>query len=227
MRALIAILLLVLLTNTGTAELTRPALTGPMVDPAGLLSADGRKAVERSAQKFLDVSDRWMVVIAAQSLAEIDVEGLQSMSRVPWSTRRRGEAIGIIYLTSPDSPGGRLLVVDPDWRKVAGQLWIPLFPQRIAQEFGELPFEQRVRSSAAYLAKNFPNKIAFLLPETRRIDPDSLAVARVLRKAFDWLFIFVIFYTFLRTVWPNRLKESDHDRQSEELRRLGKEPFRW
>lgn len=227
MRAAIAVLLLALLTNTGNARLITPALTGPVVDPAGLLSADGRKVVEQSAQKFRDVSGKWMVVIAVRSVADLDVESLQSMSRAPLSTRRRGEAIGIIYLTSPDSPGGWLLVVDPDWRKVAGQFWIPLFPQRIAQKFGELPFEQRVRSSAAYLAKNFPNKIDFLLPETRRIDPDSLAVARVLRKAFDWLFIFVVLYTFFRTVWPNRLKESDHDRQSEELRRLGKEPFRW
>jgi hypothetical protein len=226
-RALIAMLLIVLLTNTGNAELITPALTGPVVDPAGLLSTDGRKAVEQSAQKFMDASDKWMVVIAARSLAGPDVERLQSMSRAPWSTQRKGDAIGIIYLTSPDSPGGRLLVVDPEWRKVAGQFWIPLFPQRIAQEFGGLPFEQRARASAAYLAKNFPNKIAFLLPETRRIDPDSLAVARLLRKAFDGLFIFVVFYTFLRTVWPNRLKESDHDRQSEELRKLGKDPFRW
>jgi hypothetical protein len=226
-RGLFAILLFAIASGSAAGELAMPTLTGPVVDPTELLSADGRKAVEQSAQNFLDASDKWMVVIAARSLAEIDVEGLQSMSRAPWSTRRRGEAIGIIYLTSPDSPGGRLLVVDPDWRKVAGQLWIPLFPQRIAQEFGELPFDRRVRSSAAYLAKNFPNKIDFLLPETRRVDPDSLAVARILRKAFDWLFIFVIFYTFLRTAWPNRLKESDHDRQSEELRSLGKEPFRW
>jgi hypothetical protein len=106
-----------------------------------------------------------MVVIVARSLADLDVVGLQSMGRAPWSTRRRGEAIGIIYLTSPDSPGGRLLVVDPEWRKVAGQLWIPLFPQRIAQEFGELPFEQRVRSRAAYLAKTFPTRLLSCFPK--------------------------------------------------------------
>ena len=177
-------------------------LTGPVVDPSGLLSADSHKEIEASARVFLKTSDKWMAVVAVPELASVDFAALQSTSRAPWSTRRRGEALGIIYLVSPASRGGQLLVVDPDWRKVAGELWIPLF-------------------------ENFPNKINFLLPETRTIDPGSLAVARALRKAFDWLFIFVILYTFFRTIWPNRLKDSDRDERSEELRRLGKEPFRW
>ncbi len=220
-------MLAVLLGGSVATGSTIPELNGPVVDPSGLLSADGRKAVEKSAQAFLDASGKWMLVIAAPSLASLDLEALQSMSQAPWSKRRRGEALGIVYLATPDSPGGRLLVVDPDWRKLANERWIPLFPERIAQKFGELPFEKRVPASADYLAKIFPDKIKLLMPETRRISPGSLTVARYLRKAFDWLFIFVIFYTFLRTVWPNQLKDSDHDRASEEIRELGKEPFRW
>ena len=226
MKILRGILIVLFLAGQGAVAGTI-SLTGPAVDPSNLLSADSLAKIEASAREFLKSSDKWMAVAAVPDLAAVDVGALYATTRAPWSTRRRGEALGIVYLVSPASRGGQLLVVDPDWRKVAGELWIPLFPARIAEKFGALPFEQRAVASAAYLAANFPDKITFLMPETRRIDPDSLAVARILRRAFDWLFIFVILYTFFRTIWPNRLKDSDRDEQSEELRRLGREPPRW
>jgi len=219
---------LIALFLAGKVAVAAPVtLTGPVVDPSNLLSADTRTKIEQSAQAFLKASDKWMAVVAVPDLAAVDFEALYATTRAPWSTRRRGEALGIVYLVSPASRGGQLLMVDPDWRKVAGALWIPLFPARLAEKFGDLPLEPRAVASAAYLAENFPDKIDFLLPETRRIDPDSLAVARALRRAFDGLFIFVILYTFYRTIWPNRLKDSERDERSEELRRLGREPFRW
>lgn len=226
MRTVRGVLFAMFLAGQAAFSGTLP-LTGPVVDPSNLLSGDSREKIELSARAFLKASDKWMAVAAVPDLAAVDFGTLYATTRAPWSTRRRGEAIGIVYLVSPASRGGQLLVVDPDWRKVAGELWIPLFPARIAEKFGDLPLEQRAVASAAYLAENFPDKIKFLMPETRRIDPDSLAVARALRRAFDWLFIFVILYTFFRTIWPNRLKDSDRDEQSEELRRLGREPPRW
>ncbi len=168
-----------------------------------------------------------MVVVVAPETGDIDRATLLGITTAPWKGAGAGEPVGIVYIASPRSAGGELLVVDPDWRKVAGKLWIPLFPERLAQKFGALPFEQRLIGSAAYLAQHFPGKIEFLMPETRPVNPDELAVAGWLRLAFDCLFAFVMLYTVFRTIWPARLKPTDVDPQSQEIRRLTKEPFRW
>ena len=216
-------LALLLVSASARAE----KVSAPVVDPTGMLASGTRASVTHAAQEFYRASGKWMVVMVAPSISDLNSASLRTITKAPWQPADRADEIGIFYITSPQSRGGELLVVDPDWRKVAGHMWIPLFPQRLAEKFGDLPFEERVRESAAYLAEQFPQKIEFLMPETRRIDPASLAVARFLRKAFEWFFIFVMFYTVLRTLWPNELKDTDTDERSQEIRKLRDEPFRW
>lgn len=219
-----AILGVLLVTPVEAAVTT---VAAPVTDPDGLLSAETQEAVRKSAEAFRDATGKWMAVVALKSLSDADIAALQRPSNAGWSARRRGEPIGIVYLAAPQSRGGRVLVVDPDWKAVAHRDWIPLFDDRIGEKFGELAFSERVAAAAGYLVEQFPEKIAFLTPRKRRIDPSSLATARFLRQLFDWFFFAVLAYTVVRTLWPNRLKDSDRSNQAQEIRRIEKEPFRW
>ena len=192
----------------------------PLVDPANQLSVAAKANIEGSIAKFRALSGRWMVVIVLPR------------GRVPEFSKAERQnldpAIGIIYVTSPDDAAGRLLIVDPVWQKASPNQWTYLFPQRLAQKYGDEAFERRVVLSADYLARVFSDKIAFVLkPRGGKLSPESLRFSRGAYIGIEILGYFIIFFTAFRTFWPARLRDEDQDAFSNEIRRLKKERQIW
>lgn len=214
-------------TATTVSAASLPLSAGPVVDPAGLLSPASREEIRAAAAAFRDASGRWLVMVVVPRGTGLDPAAVEKIAREPWQDEGKAAAIGIIFATAPDNPTGMLLVVDPAWRAVARDAWITLFPQRLAQKYGEEPFEARVVHSARYLAAVFPEKIAFLSRPPDRIGEESVEFAENVMTVVKWFVYFIILFTFFRTIFPARLRPEDKDEFSNELRRLSKERRIW
>ena len=163
-----------------------------------------------------------MVVIV---LPKGQAPDLESMAEVPSTSP---DKVGIVYTTTPEDPAGHLFIVDPVWRMSLPAQWSYMFPNRLAQKYGAEPFERRVVLSAQYLAKVFPDKLAFVLkPRGGQLSPESLKFSRGAYLGIEILAYFIIFFTAFRTFWPARLRDEDTDAFSNELRRLKKERRIW
>ncbi|MBT5047265.1 MAG: hypothetical protein HOM58_02090 [Rhodospirillaceae bacterium] len=200
------------------------ASAGPLVDPEGLLSDSASAEIREVAEAFKEATGHWMVFVVASKLPEVDL----SQRFAPWERQAPRTPIGIVYAISPKEALGELTVIAPAWREVAGVGWIPLFPQRLLQKYGDAPFERRVVKSAQYLANTFPAKIAFLLkPDSGPISEESTEYARRIMKIIEYFCYFIILFTFYRTFFPARVRDEDTDDFSNELRRLKKERQIW
>jgi hypothetical protein len=196
-------------------------LRGSVDDAAGLLSPQGAAQVEAAAAAFKAATGRRMVVIVRPADS-----GSAAGSTPGQEAPRAG--VGIVYEVSPDDKGGRLRIVDPAWRGALPAQWSYLYPQHLAEKYGGAPFERRVVQSAQYLAAVLPDKIAFALkPRGEKLDPGSVRFARGSYIGLAILGYFIVFFTVFRTFWPSRLRDSDTDAFSNELRRLKKERQIW
>lgn len=201
-----------------------PSLTGPLVDPERLLSEEAAAEIREAAQAFRQASGHWMVFVVSSRPLELDM--LQRFAT--WENQASPTPIGIVYAVTPGKNLGELTVVAPAWQAVAGVGWIPLFPQRLFQKYGDEPFNERVVNSARYLARTFPAKIAFLLkPDSGPISEESTEYARRMMKGIEYFCYFIILFTFYRTFFPARVRDEDTDDFSNELRRLKKERQIW
>lgn len=222
MRLFGQLLFLALLSFGGNAAMSFPATlpVGPVHDPGRVLSQEVADKIGQAARAFQDLTGRGMVVVVLPR------------GRVPEYSGTVGEgpnpALGILYATSPEDAVGQLLIVDAAWRKALPAQWTYMFPQRLAQKFGDEPFERRVVLSARYLATVFPDKLAFVLkPRGGRLSEGSLKFSRGAYIGIEILGYFIIFLTVFRTFWPARLRDEDQDDFSNELRRLKKERQIW
>ena len=210
-------------TPNGISQKTL-APQGLLLDPEGLLSERAAAEITTSVEAFRRSSGHWMmIVVSSRSLKAGLTQHFDSATNQTSQT-----PVGIIYRLTRDKALGELMVVAPSWRKVANVGWIPMFPQRLMQKFGDLPFEARVVDSARYLAETFPDKIAFMLkPDSGPIGQDSKNYARTMMKGFEYFCYFIILFTFFRTFFPARVKDEDTDDFSNELRRLKGERQIW
>ena len=209
------------LTAIAVAEASTAVIpAGPLHDPGRLLSQENSSKVLDAATDFKKLTGRRLVVIALPRGRVPDFPALVPQNSDP--------AIGIIYATTPDDRTGRLLIVDPVWRKELPAQWNFMFPQRLAQKYGDEAFERRVVLGAQYLATVFPGKLAFVLkPRGGRLSDESLQFSRSAYLGIEILGYFIIFFTAFRTFWPARLRDEDTDPFSNELRRLKKERQIW
>jgi hypothetical protein len=215
------------MTTAATAQ-TAPVLTGPLVDPDRLVSDSAAAQIRKAAEAFKEATGHWMVFVVTENPLLNDFQDNPEIRFAPWETTRSRTPVGIVYAMSPNRRLGRLLVISPHWRAVATAGWIPMFPQRLLQKYGDEGFETRATKSAQYFADVFPDKIAFLLrPDTGPISEESTAYARWMMKGVEYFCYFIILFTFYRTFWPARVRDEDTDDFSNELRRLKKERQIW
>jgi hypothetical protein len=193
-----------------------------LYDPNRLLSDRAGDKIVAAAKVFEILANRRMVVIVLPRGKVPDVASLKPFAGEPQAN------IGIIYATTPDDKAGRLMIVDPAWRKALPDQWTLVFPQRLAQKFGDEPFQRRVILSAQYLSTVFPNKLAFVLkPRGGKLSEGSVKFSRASYIGIEILGYFIILFTAFRTFWPARLRDEDQDDFSNELRRLKKERQIW
>jgi hypothetical protein len=212
-----AIASLAVVTVAGAAGSMIPA--GPIHDPNRLLSREASGKVLAAANMFEELTGRRMVVIVLPRGRVPDFVSPDTLAGAP---------VGIIYATSPEDTAGWLQIVDPAWQKALPAQWSFMFPQRLAQKFGDEAFERRVVLSAQYLAKVFPDKLAFVLkPRGGKLSEGSLKFSRGAYIGIEILGYFIILFTAFRTFWPARLRDEDTDDFSNELRRLKKERSIW
>ena len=204
-----------------------PTLTGPVTDRADLLSPAAETEIRAAAGEFRRATGRWLVIVAARNRAALDPAALRQETEAPWEPAGKQTPVGIVYIMTPDEVSGTLLVVDPDWKRVAGHTWIPMFAQRLAEKYGDEPFERRAVLSAQYLADVFPDKIAFLMQPPDVIPQESIEDAERIMTVVKWFVYFIILFTFYRTIFPARLTDKDTDDFSNELRRLKKKRSIW
>jgi len=160
-----------------------------------------------------------MVVVVSPPGSDPELSSLNFVAGVP---------VGIVYSTTSEDKAGKLLLVDPAWQKSLPAQWSFMFPQRLEQKYGAEPFEQRVVLSAQYLARVFPDKLAFVLkPRGGKLSEGSVKFSRSAYIGLELLGYFIIFFTAFRTFWPARLRDEDTDDFSNELHRLKKERQIW
>ncbi len=103
-----------------------------------------------------------------------------------------------------------------------------MFPQRLAQKYGDEAFETRVVLSAQYLTTVFPDKLAFVLkPQGGKLSPDSLRFSRGANIGIELWVYFIILLTAFRTLWPARLRGEATNEFNSEIRRSKKERLFW
>jgi hypothetical protein len=203
-------------------------LANSLHDPNRLLSQKSSDTVLQAAAIFADLTGRRMAVIVLPKGRVPDFSALDSLANVPSIWKSPQANIGIVFATSPDDAAGRLLIVAPVWRKALPTQWTFLFPQRLAQKFGDEPFERRVVLSARYLSTVFPDKLAFVLkPRGGKLNEASRQFSRGSYLGLEILGLFIVIFTAFRTFWPARLRDEDQDDFSNELRRLKKERQIW
>jgi hypothetical protein len=167
-----------------------PSKNTPLVDSTGVLSVEVKAKITGSISSFRTLTGREMAVIVIPGGTVPDYSVAERKKLDP--------AIGIIYVTSPDDAAGRLVIVDPVWRKAAPTQWTYMFPQRLAQKYGNERFEQRLVLSADYLARVFADKIAFVLkPRGGTLTPESLRFSRGAFIGIELLGYFIIFFNRL------------------------------
>jgi len=204
------------------------AMSGPVSDPAGLLSRQAIAEVTKAVSVFKQATGHWMVVVTLPSLDGQETSELAQTQYALWDKAVPQTPIGIIYVMSPKAKSGTLLIVDTVWQKALPAQWRFLFPQRLAENYGDEVFERRVVLSAQYLATVFADKLAFVLkPRGGELSPGSVRFARGSYIGLALLGYFIILFTVFRTFWPARLRDEDQDEFSNELRRLKKERQIW
>ena len=205
-----------------------PKPANSLHDPNRLLSQKSSETVLQATALFAEHTGRRMTIIVSPKGRVPDFSTLDSLANIPLVWKSPQANIGIVFATSPDDVAGRLLIVDPVWRKALPGQWTFLFPQRLAQKFGDEPFERRVVLSARYLATVLAGKVAFVMkPRGGKLDEASLRFSHGSYIGLEILGLFIVFFTVYRTFWPARLRDEDQDDFSNELRRLKKERQIW
>lgn len=222
---ILAVLFLIGLGYGITAEASpRSSVNSVLEDRAGLLSSRHAADIAASAKVFERATGYRMIFVIRPNSSLLKPDGFVQELAVYRSTI----PVGIVYVMSPGDKSGTLLIHDPAWRKVVPAQWGFMFPQRLAQKFGDEPFERRVVLSAQYLATVFPDKLAFVMkPRGGSLSPGSVQFSQGSYIGLQILGFFIIGFTVFRTFWPARIRDEDQDEFSNELRRLKKERQIW
>jgi hypothetical protein len=196
---------------------------GAVYDPDGLLSSDAAAAILEAAGNFRKLTGRSMIVAVLPRGGVVDLDAMTDGQPKPPA------GLGIVFALSREDKTGRLLIVDPAWREALPPQWTYMYPQRLAELYGdEEGFERRVVLSARYLADVLADKVAFVMkPRGGHLSEGSLRFARGSYIGLEILGYFIIIFTAFRTFWPARLRDEDQDEFSNELRRLKKERQIW
>jgi uncharacterized protein len=104
----ICLLLLLALALSAHAELGVPALTGRVVDQAGLLSAEQLQAVEKAILDLEAASGGQMAILALPTLAGGDLEGFAIRVAEKWQIGHQGKDDGAILLIASEDRKIRL-----------------------------------------------------------------------------------------------------------------------
>jgi len=203
-----------------SARAAAPAapVAAPVADPGGLLAPAAKARIGEAAARFRAATGRWMAVVVGPKLGEIGE-----------AARVGGEAAqpGLVLVMARDEPDLRLVLLDPDWRAAAPAEWPALIANRTETRFRSEPFARRVVSSVELLADILPDKLAFMTRPPSNLGEGSYAFARYAMKAIEAFVWVILLYTLYRTIRENRLKDTDTDPFSQELRRLREERSIW
>lgn len=104
------LLLLAVLTFPAVAAPEYPALTGRVVDQAGLLSATDRAALERKLEQHERASGNQVVVVTVNSLQGETIESYGVGLGRHWRIGREGEDDGVLLLVAPNERAVRIEV---------------------------------------------------------------------------------------------------------------------
>jgi len=209
-----AALVLCALSILAEAEAQAVAPLAPVADPDGLLPPAAKDRIGAAALRFHAATGRWMAVVVGLRLPDIDSGGAPA-------------GIGLVLAAAREDESLHLVLVDAAWREAAPEAWPALVADRTETRFRGEEFAERVALSAELLARILPDKLAFMTRPPSRLGEGSYTFARYAVKAIELFVWLIILYTGYRTVWENRLKDSDRDAFSDELRQLQKRENRW
>jgi pimeloyl-ACP methyl ester carboxylesterase len=209
-----AALVLCALSIPAEAAAQAVAPLAPIADPDGLLPPAAKARIGAAASEFRAETGRWMAVVVGLRLPAIQPDDAPG-------------GVGLVLAASRDDGSLRLVLVDPAWRAAAPETWADLVASRTETRFRGEDFAERVALSAELLARILPDKLAFMTRPPSTLGEGSYTFARYAVKAIELFVWLIILYTGYRTVRENRLKDSDRDAFSNELRRLREQENRW
>jgi uncharacterized protein len=97
----LAALVLLLATLAGIAQPKFPALTGRIVDEAGLLNTGDRRALEQDLKALEDKSTDQLVIFTTRSLQGYPIEDFGYQLGRAWGIGQQGKDNGVILLVAP------------------------------------------------------------------------------------------------------------------------------
>lgn len=100
-RFLLAVLLFLGLVGTASAALHFPALTGRVVDEAGILSAPARETLEQKLAAFEEQTTDQVVVVTLQSLEGDAIEDYGYQLGRAWGIGQKGKNNGVLLIVAP------------------------------------------------------------------------------------------------------------------------------
>ncbi|MPY71464.1 MAG: hypothetical protein GEU92_15425 [Alphaproteobacteria bacterium] len=186
----------------------------PVADPDGLLPPAAKARIGAAASEFRAETGQWMAVVVGLRLPAIQ----------PGNTPG---GVGLVLAAARDDDSLRLVLVDPAWRAAAPEEWADLVANRTETRFRGEDFAERVALGAELLARILPDKLAFMTRPPSKLGEGSYTFARYAMKAIELFVWVIILYTAYRTVRENRLRDTDRDAFSNELRRLREQENRW
>jgi uncharacterized protein len=99
--ALLAAVLVLLVSLPGAAEPKFPPLTGRIVDEAQLLSGDDRRALEAELKALEDKSSDQLVIYTARSLQGYEIEDFGYRLGRSWQVGQQGKDNGVVLIVAP------------------------------------------------------------------------------------------------------------------------------
>jgi len=108
--ALLALLATVLLAAAASAAPTFPALTGRIVDEAGLLSADDRAAIQTELASLEEKSTDQLVIVTVPSLQGYEIEDYGYQLGRHWGIGQAGKDNGVLLIVAPNERKVRIEV---------------------------------------------------------------------------------------------------------------------
>jgi uncharacterized protein len=125
--ALLLLSLLALAATAAFAEPKFPPLTGRIVDEAGILSAEDRRALEQDLKALEDKSTDQLVIYTTRSLQGYEIEDIGYRLGRFWQIGQRGKDNGVILIVAPTERKVRIEVgrgIEPQLTDVMSKLII-------------------------------------------------------------------------------------------------------
>jgi uncharacterized protein len=100
-RAILGGLFFLVLATVGLAELKLPELTGPVVDNAGILSANSRQSIEARLRDYQSRSGHQVVVATVPSSQGLDIRDYGNRLFRYWALGDKNRNDGVLVLVAP------------------------------------------------------------------------------------------------------------------------------